>query len=113
MEPWEVDMLAELCLNFREGVKTSKGARAKLPFKKDKGRRNAFVRLTALLGVLDALDGGPESTARLRGASVLRTRVLIKIAGRGVPGLESLPWDQRTSAFKKVFRREISASRTR
>src|SRR6185295_5508890 len=65
MEPWEVDMLAELCQHFREGVKTSKGARAKLPFKKDKGRRNAFIRLTALLGVLDALDGGPESTAKI------------------------------------------------
>ena len=118
MEPWEVDMLAELCLHFKEGVRRPKGSHkressTKLPFKKDKSRRDAFIRLTALLGVLDALDGGPESTARLRGAQVLRTRVLVKMSGRGLPGLESLPWDQRTSAFKKVFHREISASRSR
>jgi exopolyphosphatase/guanosine-5'-triphosphate,3'-diphosphate pyrophosphatase len=113
MEPWEIDMLAELCLSYKEGIKTGKGAKAKLPFKKDKGRRNAFIKLTALLGLLDALDGGPESSAKLRSTSVLKTRVQIRVSGRGVPGLESLPWDQRTLAFRRVFRKDISAVKSR
>jgi exopolyphosphatase / guanosine-5'-triphosphate,3'-diphosphate pyrophosphatase len=113
VEPWEIEMLALLCESYQLGWKESKGARNKqLPFRKDKARRNAFLRLLALLGVLDSLDGGPEATARITGAKLTRARVVIRVAGRKVPGLESLPWDQRTAAFKRVFRREISVSRS-
>lgn len=104
MEKWEAEFVAELCLRHRGG----KVPADELPFGRDKIRRQAFVRLLALLRVADALDRGHKGLVSIRGARVERRRVTLEVATRSAADLEILRVEQKKDLFEDVFGRELA-----
>jgi exopolyphosphatase/guanosine-5'-triphosphate,3'-diphosphate pyrophosphatase len=102
---WENELIAELCLHH-EGAKTPVVDSAVL---KSKGRRDAFMKLLAILRIADALDSGPETHIRLQQTRILRGRVELRCGGRGLTGLESLQVEKKAPFFARIFKRDVVA----
>lgn len=100
MEAWETQLVADLCLHHD----SSKTGKPSAP---------AFLKLLALLRVVDALDSGPESQVRLKGARIGPQRVDIRYGGRRLTGLEATHLELRGRLFRKVFKRTIRAAVSR
>ena len=107
LEEWESEFIALLCLHQKGG----KLVPSEISFWKDKARRNAFLKLLALVRLLDALDPGPDARVSLRGVRLSRGCVTLALSGRAAAGFESLEMDRRTNLFRKVFRKTVVAGR--
>jgi exopolyphosphatase / guanosine-5'-triphosphate,3'-diphosphate pyrophosphatase len=102
---WEQDFVAALCLH----QKSSKVERKKLPFKEDKARTSAFMKLLAILQVIDALDAGKHAELKFKRLALSRGSARIQYTGKKTTGLESLNVELRSSLFEKVFKKRLSA----
>ncbi len=103
MEDWELELIEALVLQH-EGSKLDNKA---VPFAKSKERRQGFLKLLALLRVVDALDSGPETELKLRSVGVAANRVRLSIGGRHLTGLEALNVELKRPLFEKVFGRAL------
>ncbi|MDR3606320.1 MAG: Ppx/GppA phosphatase family protein [Oligoflexia bacterium] len=104
-EAWENEFIAELCL-YHAGTKAPV---LESPLLKGAGRKSAFIKLLAILRVVDALDSGPETHIRLDRVRLGRRAVDLFFSGRGLTGLESLQVEKRAPYFERVFKSELSA----
>lgn len=101
MQAWENDFIAELC-QFHSGGKIERG---KLKFGKDKKKFDIFVKLVALLRVIDALDLGPRSKVDIKRISWDKNQV--RIFGKFPAGIESLMLERKKEMFENVFGRKL------
>ncbi len=108
MEPWETDFIAELCLLHRGGKVDPK----KLSFGKEKARRQAFLKLLALLRVADSLDRGHKAAAVIRKVKIDRRRIELFVSGRGSIDLECLRAEQKKGLLEEVFGRKLVIVKT-
>jgi exopolyphosphatase/pppGpp-phosphohydrolase len=102
LEPWEKEFVSQLCLWHKRG----KVEPEEVPFWKDKVRRTAFLKLLAILRLVEALDHG-RSRPVLTG--VRRVGRRLSLALKGVAELELLRLDQKKDLFEKTFRVSLSA----
>ncbi len=108
MEPWEVEFIAQLCLHHRGG---NKFGQKDLPIE-PKTRRQAFLKLLALLRVADALDRGHKGMVKIKAIKLLRgdVKLTLEPGGPGAKGsidLELLRIEQKKELFENVFGREL------
>jgi exopolyphosphatase/guanosine-5'-triphosphate,3'-diphosphate pyrophosphatase len=107
VEDWELELIAQLCL-CHEGSKMN---HADLVFTKNKTRREAFLKLLAILRVADALDSGPECQLKLKEVQVSKKKVILRYSGKGVTGLETANVEKKSDYFQNIFGRGIEAVR--
>ncbi|MBU6375909.1 MAG: hypothetical protein KGQ59_07940, partial [Bdellovibrionales bacterium] len=79
----------------------------------DRGRREAFLRLLALLRVADALDRSHKASPCLRAVQLKRGKVKLLLDPRKSSDLEVLRVEQKKGLFEEVFGRELEVSRGR
>lgn len=102
--PWEREFVAHLCLWHKRG----KVMPSEVPFWRDAVRWGAFLKLLALLRLVEALDHG-RSTPSLRGVRRQGRRAVLLL--RGTDELEFLRLDQKKDLFEKTFRLSLHARR--
>lgn len=106
-DAWEINLIAELC-RYHESSKVDFND---LGFTKN--RREIFIKLLALLRIVDALDQGSDRRVRIRSIKVDRREVKIRYSGKGLTGLEGMEVEKRANYFERVMGRWISAERVR
>jgi exopolyphosphatase/guanosine-5'-triphosphate,3'-diphosphate pyrophosphatase len=104
-ESWENELIAELCL-YHAGTKMPT---PESPLLKSVTRHGAFLRLLALLRLVDALDSGPETLVRIDRLRLGQKKIELFYSGRGLTGLEGLHIEKKSSFFERVFKRKIIA----
>ena len=102
MDGWETEFIAQLCLWHPSG----KPDPDELPFNGDKKRRDAFMKLLALLRVADALDRGHKSGVRIKSVLLDRDKVRLVLTGKSID-LELLRVEQKRVLFEQVFGRRL------
>lgn len=107
MDNWEREFIAELCLHH-EGTKFES---KQFGFKKSKLRRDAFLKLLAIIRVADALDPGPDVFIKIRKISIHKSTVNLDYSGKNLTGLEQLNSDRKSAFFEKVFGRKWIATK--
>jgi exopolyphosphatase/guanosine-5'-triphosphate,3'-diphosphate pyrophosphatase len=119
LESWESEFIARLCLYHRVGKPDVEGVFLKLGKKslkpkireKEKERRQAFVKLLALLRIADALDRNHRGLVAISSVRVGPKRVHLGLrAKKGGGDLELLRVDQKKALFEEVFKRELVVS---
>lgn len=108
-EPWEQSLVAELC----RGVRFAKLPAKSNPFRARRRLAEAYERLLPLLQVVDALDTGRESRPELRSVKILRTRVALRLGGKGLSGLEPMQLELRQALFSRVYGRSVAVELAR
>ncbi len=106
-EPWETEFIAQLCRQH-EGSKAGVQGTA---FASNKARRDAFVKLLALLRIVDCLDTGPGTVIQLRRIELLRGQIKLRFTGRNLTGLEEVAFEKRAAFFERVLKRKLVAIR--
>ncbi len=114
LDPWEVDFVARLCLFHRSGkpngrdlatlLENESGGRAR-------ERRDAFLKLLALLRVADALDRGHKASLQIRAVRVTDSEVRLSAKFSGPSELELLRIEQKKDLFEEVFGRSLRVVR--
>ncbi len=108
MQNWEHEFVAHLCLHHG----TAKIAAKDLAFLgKDKKRKAAFLKICAIVRVLDALDLGPQTKLRLQKVQVTAQAVKLSIAGKSAAGIESMFLERKKKLFEAVFKRKLEIIR--
>lgn len=110
LEPWEHEFIAQLCRHFAGGKVSAKDLAS---FGKDRRRREAFLKLLALLRLVDALDPGPSARLRLGTVRVSRGQVVIHFGGESVAGVEHLLTDRKKKLFEESFGRQLLVKRSK
>jgi exopolyphosphatase/guanosine-5'-triphosphate,3'-diphosphate pyrophosphatase len=115
LDPWEVDFVARLCLFHRSGKPNGKdlGEITKdCPGHLARERKDAFLKLLALLRVADALDRGHKGHLQLKSVRVTEDEIRIYAQFKGPSELEFLRIEQKKSLFEEVFERRLRLVRT-
>lgn len=107
MEKWENDFIAQLCLKHRMGKIASK----ELPFGRDLVKKEAFIKLLAMLRIADALDRGHKAGIQVKGAKIERSQVTLAISARSASDLELLRVEQKKELFELTFRKSLVIQR--
>lgn len=107
IEEWESEFVAQLCLHHEEHKLEMK----KVPFAKQRSRQHAYLKLLAMLWIIDALDSGARAPAQIKRVSVHPGKVRIAFANGTRTDLEIFRLEQRKALFRKVFGRELIAVR--
>lgn len=108
IDEWESELVAQLC-RHHESQKINS---AQMPFGKQRSRRLAFMKLLAMLWVIDALDADPNAVPVIRRINVSKSKVRIALAGGTATDLEAFRVEQRKALFSKVFKRDVEVVRT-
>lgn len=103
LDEWEAELIALLCKHHENG----KVDQANLNSSLKPTLRKDFVKLLALLRVLDALEMGNNSLVKIKSVKCASKRVLIQYTGRVSSGLEQVRMDRRKPLFEEVFRRSL------
>lgn len=107
LQEWESEFIAELCLRHANGKGLGKQA---LEFA-TAARRNAFLKLLALLRIVDALDRNPRSPVRIKRVSIRKKHAVIRISGGSGTDLEILRVEQKKELFEKLFKKALLVQR--
>lgn len=110
LAPWEHEFIALLCRHFAGGKLSAKDLS---PLGKDPRRRAAFLKLLALLRLLDALDPGPGGRLRIGRIKISPRKVEIYFGGEGVAGVEFLLTDRKKNLFEESFKRQLFVNRSK
>jgi exopolyphosphatase/guanosine-5'-triphosphate,3'-diphosphate pyrophosphatase len=102
-EPWETDLVSELCRHHAD-IKAEFNGHA--PFKNDKQLRNIFMRLLSLLRIADALDSESSTDLKIRKIRILKHKVEFHIKTNVLGELKSLRVEQKQPLFVKTFKRQ-------
>jgi exopolyphosphatase/guanosine-5'-triphosphate,3'-diphosphate pyrophosphatase len=103
MEKWETEFVAQLCLWHQDGKVETKD----LPFGPDKERKQAFMKLLAILRVADALDRSHKRLLKIRDVKIERKSVRVLITSRNGIDLELLRMEQKKALFEQLFKRPL------
>jgi exopolyphosphatase/guanosine-5'-triphosphate,3'-diphosphate pyrophosphatase len=103
MEKWETEFVAQLCLWHQDGKVEIKD----LPFGPDKERKQAFMKLLAILRVADALDRSHKRLLKIRDVKIERKAVRVLISSRNGIDLELLRMEQKKALFEQLFKRPL------
>lgn len=103
MQKWETEFVAQLCLWHQGGKVNAKD----LPFGRDKTKRQAFLKLLALLRVADALDRSHKRAVRITAVRVEKKKVKLQLSAKNAMDLELLRVEQKKALFEEVFKREL------
>jgi exopolyphosphatase/guanosine-5'-triphosphate,3'-diphosphate pyrophosphatase len=110
LENWESEFIARLCLYHRVGKPELQKVFAKAG-KKEKERRQAFLKLLAILRIADALDRNHRGHVMIMSVRVLPKRIHLHLrAKKGGGDLELLRVEQKKTLFEEVFKRELAVS---
>ena len=107
MQKWETEFVAQLCLLHQDGKVETKT----LPFGGDKAKRQAFIKILAMLRVADALDRGRKHALKIRSIRIAKGKVRLQVTGRTSMDLELLRVEQKKALFEQVFKRELLVER--
>ncbi|MBI2606862.1 MAG: Ppx/GppA family phosphatase [Deltaproteobacteria bacterium] len=102
IEPWELELVAQLCLHH-DGIKPEI---ENMPFKGNKRLRQVFLKLLALLRIAGALDAGSALGPSIRKVARHKRKIEISLEGKGAVSLEALRVEQRQPLFLKIFRKQ-------
>jgi exopolyphosphatase/guanosine-5'-triphosphate,3'-diphosphate pyrophosphatase len=100
---WEPEFVAWLCRYHAEGKISPKA----LPFAQDETKTKAFLRLVALLRVIDGF-AVPETSADLKSIQMERRRVTMKFSGRGLCAVIPMRVERQKDLFEKIFNATIT-----
>jgi exopolyphosphatase/guanosine-5'-triphosphate,3'-diphosphate pyrophosphatase len=106
-EEWETELIAQLCLHHETGKVDPQA----FPFQGVKlgNQRGGFLKLLAILRIVDALDGSYPKRVNSGRVTVGPRRVRLTL-GRGESSeLTLLRLQQKKDLFEQVFRRELVA----
>jgi exopolyphosphatase/guanosine-5'-triphosphate,3'-diphosphate pyrophosphatase len=103
MQNWEIEFIAQLCLWHQDGKIDSKT----LPFGGDKVKRQAFLKLLAILRIADALDRSRKKVLKIQAIKIDKNKARISVSGRNSMDLELLRVEQKKMLFEEVFKREL------
>jgi exopolyphosphatase/guanosine-5'-triphosphate,3'-diphosphate pyrophosphatase len=103
MEKWETEFVGQLCLWHQDGKIDAKNA----PFAQDKQRKQAFLKLLAILRVADALDRSHHKLLKIREIKIERKAIRIRVSSRNGIDLELLRVEQKKELFERVFKRPL------
>lgn len=103
----ELEFIAQLVLR----TDRQKDPLKDLPFRGKKPRRQAFLKLLALLRIIDGLDADTGKAAHLRSARVAKKEIRLDFAGGTKTELERFRVEQRRELFEQVYRRKLTARR--
>ena len=107
IEGWEQEFIARLCLHHTGG----RVGKDLSYLGKDKDRKEAFLKILALVRVVDALDIGPQTIIRLRKVEIRREFVKLHISGAGTAGIEQLMIERKKKLFEDVFAKSFLVQR--
>jgi exopolyphosphatase/guanosine-5'-triphosphate,3'-diphosphate pyrophosphatase len=108
MEKWESDFIGQLCLKHNRPKLTKKD----VSFTKDRSKRQAFIRLLALMGIVDALDHGHASRLHIKKITIKTKKLRITLSGADATDLDILRIEQKKQLFEQVFRTKINATKS-
>jgi exopolyphosphatase/guanosine-5'-triphosphate,3'-diphosphate pyrophosphatase len=106
MEEWEIDLIANLSL-YHHGVKFEV---EEIPFRNAHVRKAVFMKLLALLRILDALDTYHSSPVRPTAVSLSKTSICLEIPRSQWTGLENLDLESKRRFFKMAMGRSIQVA---
>jgi exopolyphosphatase/guanosine-5'-triphosphate,3'-diphosphate pyrophosphatase len=109
MEKWEAEFVGQLCLWHQDGKISQKD----LSFAGSKDRKQAFVKLLAILRVADALDRSHKRLLKIRNVRINPKSVRLLVSARNGIDLELLRVEQKKSLFEQVFQRSLVIERVR
>jgi exopolyphosphatase/guanosine-5'-triphosphate,3'-diphosphate pyrophosphatase len=105
LDPWELELVGQLVLWHKGG----KVERQDIPFE-DPARRGAFLKLLALLRIVDALEKPRAHLVTLKAVRRERGRIRLDLGGeRSAVDLAVLRVEQKKELFEKVFRQTLAA----
>ncbi len=102
-EDWESEFIAQLCLRAKSGKVQKKD----LPFKGDRLRQRAFIKVLALLRLVAALSFQRSRSIPIERVRVDGARVIIQIPRRSKASLQILLADPKKNLFEDVFKKSI------
>lgn len=105
MEDWELEFIAQLCLHHE----SSKISQRDLTWMKSKTKRDAFLKLLAILRISDALDAGPECRLKLKSVKIGKKQVSLVYSGQEITGLETGNVEKKSDFFENIFGPTIQA----
>lgn len=102
LEKWESEFIARLCLYHRVG-------KPELPElgRGEKTKKQAFLRLLAILRVAVAIDRGQPGFLRIKKLRILRGKIELVVQSKTAPDLELLRVDQKKGLFEVTFKRPL------
>lgn len=106
-EAWEADFVSELCFWHSD----TKGSIGKLPFQsgESKNKGTAFVKLLAILRVLDSLDSAIPKRVQAERVEIKKSSVRMWLTHGDSTELAVLKLQQKKALFEKVFHRQLIA----
>ncbi len=104
MEPWESELIAQLCLHHGE----SKFEPKDIPYKKGHPLRPIYPRILSLLRVIEAFDARVNSYPVLKRIEMLRGQILFHCTVENPTGLESVRLERKKELFVKIYGKNIS-----
>lgn len=108
MQTWEHEFIARLCLLHHAGKVESKDMGL---IAKEKKRKNAFLKLLALVRVIDGFDLGPKAKFNLKKVKISRGKVVMGFSGSALSGIEQLMTDRKKRLFEDLFKRQLVLER--
>jgi exopolyphosphatase/guanosine-5'-triphosphate,3'-diphosphate pyrophosphatase len=117
LQPWEVDLIAELCRRHRGNDLVSKPQRKKNRSKKSSSAlqkvelatqsHEAFPVLLGILRLADALDRSHQGKAEVESVRTQATQIFITLKSTGNLDLELLRVEQKKAAFEAALKRKL------
>jgi exopolyphosphatase/guanosine-5'-triphosphate,3'-diphosphate pyrophosphatase len=107
MEDWECEFIAQLCLWHTGGKIQLK----EIPFRNDKKKMQAFLKLLALFRIADALDRNHKALVSLKSIKISSKEVTLGILSKAAADLEILRIEQKKDLFEKTFKRRLAVKR--
>jgi len=106
IDPWESDFIAELCL-FTD---IQSGDLKNVSFKKNSERQKAFLKLLALLRIVDGFNINRRNATDIQSIRTAKKKVKLIYPKKSSTGLEAFKVDQRKKLFENLFNRSLSVA---
>lgn len=103
MEKWETEFISQLCYHHNTGLLSKK----ELSFTKDKNRRSAFVKLLALLRIVDAFSRGQHMNSKIQKVRISKKQIIFQLSAKNSAELAVLRIEQKKILFEHLFHRTI------
>lgn len=103
MEKWETEFISQLCLHQNTGLLSKK----ELSFTKDKARRSAFVKLLALLRIVEVFSHGQHVHSKIQKIRISKKQVTLQLSAKHATELAILRIEQKKTLFEHLFHRTV------
>jgi len=103
MDAWESEFVAQLCLHH-EGKKINAG---EIPFAHEKAKYSAFLKLLAILRVVDALDAEVTSPVAIHSVKIAHKEMRISFGRKAASDLELLRLERKKPLLEELFKKTL------